>query len=102
MLKSQFMKVRTEMNSTSSQDEFAKWAKLRRQHDKLFEQLEKMSTWFPSHFGLFTRGANKARRLTSYKQNPPPRQRKARSTARYRRSDGWARPAYACSSNTGT
>lgn len=29
------------MNSTSSQDEFAKWAKLRRQHDKLTTELEK-------------------------------------------------------------
>lgn len=37
------MKVRHEMNATSSQDEFAKWAKLRRQHDKLFDQLEKSS-----------------------------------------------------------
>ncbi|KAE9377746.1 CHD5-domain-containing protein [Stipitochalara longipes BDJ] len=40
-LKSQYMKVRKELNATSSQDEFAKWAKLRRQHDKLLEQLEK-------------------------------------------------------------
>jgi len=35
--------VRKELNATSSQDEFAKWAKLRRQHDKLLEQLEKNS-----------------------------------------------------------
>jgi hypothetical protein len=47
-LKSQFMKVRTEMNATSSQDEFAKWAKLRRQHDKLVEQLEKTSPSSPT------------------------------------------------------
>ncbi|KAH8685520.1 protein get1 [Tricladium varicosporioides] len=40
-LKTQFMKVRKELNATSSQDEFAKWAKLRRQHDKLLEQVEK-------------------------------------------------------------
>ncbi|CAG8982835.1 hypothetical protein HYALB_00006645 [Hymenoscyphus albidus] len=39
-LKREFVKVRKEMNGTSSQDEFAKWAKLRRQHDKLFEQLK--------------------------------------------------------------
>jgi hypothetical protein len=32
------------MNATSSQDEFAKWAKLRRKHDKLLEQLETSST----------------------------------------------------------
>jgi hypothetical protein len=35
--------VRHELNATSSQDEFAKWAKLRRQHDKLLEELEKNS-----------------------------------------------------------
>jgi len=40
-LKRQFLKLRTELNATSSQDEFAKWAKLRRQHDKVLEQLEK-------------------------------------------------------------
>jgi tail-anchored protein insertion receptor len=42
-LKSQYLKIRKELNATSSQDEFAKWAKLRRQHDKLLEQLEKNS-----------------------------------------------------------
>jgi hypothetical protein len=45
-LKNEFMRVRKELNATSSQDEFAKWAKLRRQHDKLLEQLEKTSTLF--------------------------------------------------------
>jgi tail-anchored protein insertion receptor len=43
------MKVRKELNATSSQDEFAKWAKLRRQHDKLLEQLEKNSKSSPSY-----------------------------------------------------
>lgn len=37
--------MRLELNATSSQDEFAKWAKLRRQHDKLLEQLEKKSAY---------------------------------------------------------
>lgn len=41
------MKLRQELNATSSQDEFAKWAKLRRQHDKLLEQVEK-SSMYPS------------------------------------------------------
>lgn len=36
--------MRRDLNATSSQDEFAKWAKLRRQHDKMLEELEKMST----------------------------------------------------------
>jgi hypothetical protein len=43
-LQADYLKVRRDLNSTSSQDEFAKWAKLRRQHDKLLEQLEKTST----------------------------------------------------------
>ncbi|KAF5024975.1 hypothetical protein F66182_2926 [Fusarium sp. NRRL 66182] len=40
-LQADYLKVRRDMNATSSQDEFAKWAKLRRQHDKLLDQLEK-------------------------------------------------------------
>ncbi|KAL7917934.1 CHD5-like domain-containing protein [Trichoderma austrokoningii] len=39
-LQAEYLAARREMNATSSQDEFAKWAKLRRKHDKLFEQLE--------------------------------------------------------------
>ena len=42
-LQTEYLKIRRDLNATSSQDEFAKWAKLRRQHDKLMEQLEKMS-----------------------------------------------------------
>ncbi len=38
-----YLAVRHELNATSSQDEFAKWAKLRRQHDKLLDELEKKS-----------------------------------------------------------
>ncbi|KXJ96919.1 CHD5-like protein-domain-containing protein [Microdochium bolleyi] len=40
----EYLAVRQELNSISSQDQFAKWAKLRRQHDKLLEQLEKMKS----------------------------------------------------------
>ncbi|PHH91815.1 hypothetical protein CDD83_10238 [Cordyceps sp. RAO-2017] len=39
-LQADYLKVRRDLNATSSQDEFAKWAKLRRQHDKLLEQLD--------------------------------------------------------------
>lgn len=42
-LQSEYLVVRRELNATSSQDEFAKWAKLRRKHDKLLEQLEATS-----------------------------------------------------------
>jgi hypothetical protein len=44
----EYLAVRHDLNATSSQDEFAKWAKLRRQHDKLLEELEKKST-IPPH-----------------------------------------------------
>ncbi|KAK3397026.1 CHD5-like protein-domain-containing protein [Sordaria brevicollis] len=37
----EYLAVRRDLNATSSQDEFAKWARLRRQHDKLLEDLEK-------------------------------------------------------------
>ncbi|KAJ0165854.1 Protein GET1 [Colletotrichum tanaceti] len=40
-LQIEFLKTRKELNATSSQDEFARWAKLRRTHDKQLEQLEK-------------------------------------------------------------
>ncbi|KAF5667640.1 putative GET1 [Fusarium heterosporum] len=40
-IQADYLKVRRDLNATSSQDEFAKWAKLRRQHDKLLDQLEK-------------------------------------------------------------
>lgn len=33
-LRRELIKVKRELNATSSQDQFAKWAKLRRQHDK--------------------------------------------------------------------
>ncbi len=44
-LQAEFLKVRHELNATSSQDQFAKWAKLRRQHDKLLDRLERSSTY---------------------------------------------------------
>jgi ABC-type phosphate transport system auxiliary subunit len=47
-LQKEFLKLRKELNATSSQDEFAKWAKLRRQHDKVLEQLEKTSKFSQS------------------------------------------------------
>lgn len=47
-LQADYLKIRRELNATSSQDEFAKWAKLRRQHDKLLEQLDTASMCIPS------------------------------------------------------
>ncbi|KAJ5281410.1 CHD5-like protein [Penicillium angulare] len=42
-LKKNVVELKREMNSTSSQDEFAKWAKLRRRHDKALEEFEAMN-----------------------------------------------------------
>ncbi len=43
-LQQEYQRCRREMVGTSSQDEFAKWARLRRQHDKLLDQLTSKST----------------------------------------------------------
>ncbi|CAN8103764.1 unnamed protein product [Discula destructiva] len=43
-LQASYLEVRRDLAGTSSQDEFAKWAKLRRQHDKMLEELEKMKS----------------------------------------------------------
>jgi len=45
-LQREVLKLRMEMNSTSSQDQFARWAKLRRQHDKAFAEYEKICMEF--------------------------------------------------------
>jgi tail-anchored protein insertion receptor len=44
-LKRDVVQLKREMNATSSQDEFAKWAKLRRRHDKAMEEYEAMSQY---------------------------------------------------------
>ncbi|KAI9829040.1 MAG: GET complex subunit get1 [Thelocarpon impressellum] len=43
ILQREVLRLRKELGSTSSQDEFARWAKLRRQHDKALGELEKTS-----------------------------------------------------------
>jgi len=42
-LRREIVRLKREMNATSSQDEFAKWAKLRRQHDKAVEDYERIT-----------------------------------------------------------
>jgi hypothetical protein len=48
VLKKEYNTVRMQMNATSSQDEFAKWAKLRRKSDKLGEEIEGCSKFLHS------------------------------------------------------
>ncbi|KAI0147821.1 CHD5-like protein-domain-containing protein [Xylariaceae sp. FL1272] len=52
-----YLAIRRELNATSSQDQFAKWAKLRRQHDKQLEQLEKIKTSYEASKASFDRTA---------------------------------------------
>ncbi|RHZ48544.1 guided entry of tail-anchored proteins factor 1 [Aspergillus thermomutatus] len=42
-LKREVVQLKRDMNNTSSQDEFAKWAKLRRKHDKIMDEYETMN-----------------------------------------------------------
>lgn len=48
-LRREVVRLKREMNATSSQDEFAKWAKLRRQHDKAVTKYDEMSVFYPFH-----------------------------------------------------
>ena len=49
-LRTQVLKDKAELAKTSSQDEFAKWARLRRKVDKSLAELEKISTYQVSGF----------------------------------------------------
>ncbi|KAI3394284.1 hypothetical protein diail_2931 [Diaporthe ilicicola] len=62
-LQQSYLKVRRDLNATSSQDEFAKWAKLRRQHDKMLEELEKMKTGIDGSKAAFDKTVTTARWL---------------------------------------
>lgn len=44
-LRREVLELKRDMNNTSSQDEFAKWAKLRRRHDKSLEEFEAASAF---------------------------------------------------------
>jgi hypothetical protein len=46
-LKKEVVRIKREMNAVSAQDEFARWAKLRRTHDKAVADYEKSSTSRP-------------------------------------------------------
>ncbi|KAI1909681.1 GET complex subunit get1 [Ophidiomyces ophidiicola] len=51
-LKTEVVQLKREMHATSSQDEFAKWAKLRRRYDKSMEEYETKSMIIPSPSAL--------------------------------------------------
>ncbi|KAF4119428.1 tail-anchored protein insertion receptor [Geosmithia morbida] len=60
-LQAEYLKVRAELNATSSQDEFAKWARIRRQHDKLLEKLEATKKTMEAARGSFDKYVNGVR-----------------------------------------
>ncbi|KAI1132157.1 CHD5-like protein-domain-containing protein [Nemania abortiva] len=51
----EYLAIRRDLNATSSQDQFAKWAKLRRQHDKQLQQLEQMKASYDASKAKFDR-----------------------------------------------
>lgn len=53
-LKKEILANKAELNATSSQDQFAKWAKLRRKLDKGLADLEKLNGSLSSHRSRFT------------------------------------------------
>ncbi|MCJ1323715.1 GET complex subunit get1 [Thelotrema lepadinum] len=53
-LRKEVLRLKTELNATSAQDEFAKWAKLQRQHDKAVGEHDKKSQSLQSFRTSFT------------------------------------------------
>ncbi|RAL16520.1 guided entry of tail-anchored proteins factor 1 [Aspergillus homomorphus CBS 101889] len=60
-LKREVVRLKRDMNNTSSQDEFAKWAKLRRRHDKTMEEYETMNKELASPKSSFDWGVKAVR-----------------------------------------
>ncbi|EPS28932.1 Protein get1 [Penicillium oxalicum] len=63
--KREVVQLKREMNSTSSQDEFAKWAKLRRRHDKSVEEYEALNKLVSSQKTSFDWSVKSARWLST-------------------------------------
>ncbi|OKL58966.1 Protein get1 [Talaromyces atroroseus] len=64
-LKRDVVQLKREMNATSSQDEFAKWAKLRRRHDKAMDEYEAMNRSLNSRKTSFQFSIKTARWLST-------------------------------------
>ncbi|KAJ5570420.1 CHD5-like protein [Penicillium hispanicum] len=64
-MKREVLQLKREMNNTSSQDEFAKWAKLRRRHDKSMEEYEAMNKTISSQKTSFDWSVKSARWLST-------------------------------------
>ncbi|EAW10100.1 guided entry of tail-anchored proteins factor 1 [Aspergillus clavatus NRRL 1] len=64
-LKREVVQLNREMNNTSSQDEFAKWAKLRRRHDKAKDEYETINQALTSQKTSFDWAVKIARWLST-------------------------------------
>ncbi|THV98826.1 protein get1 [Aureobasidium pullulans] len=62
-LKKEVVRLKREMNAVSAQDEFARWAKLRRTHDKAVAEYEKSTTSVQDTKAKFDKTANVLRWL---------------------------------------
>lgn len=47
-LRAEVVRLNREMTATSAQDNFAKWARLRREHDKAKEKYDRQCTFHPT------------------------------------------------------
>lgn len=56
-LQSTLLTTSATLKSTSAQDDFAKWARLNRQHDKQIQDLQTLTSAIESHKSKFRRGA---------------------------------------------
>ncbi|THZ37181.1 protein get1 [Aureobasidium pullulans] len=84
-LKKEVVRLKREMNAVSAQDEFARWAKLRRTHDKAVAEYEKSSMWNPDYALMCKDGI-----LTDATQQPRFKTPKPSSTRRPMFFAGWA------------
>ncbi|PSN68655.1 CHD5-domain-containing protein [Corynespora cassiicola Philippines] len=53
-LKKEVVRLKRELGAVSAQDDFARWAKLQRQHDKAFGDFQKLDASLRSHQTTFT------------------------------------------------
>lgn len=60
-LRAEIVRLNREMNNISSQDEFAKWAKLRREHDKAVTQYDEQASSLKEFKDTFDQGASAVR-----------------------------------------
>lgn len=96
-LKKEVVRLKREMNAVSAQDEFARWAKLRRTHDKAVAEYEKSSMWNPDYALMCKDGI-----LTDATQQPRFKTPKPSSTRRPMFFAGWVQTVCATCYSSGS